>query len=800
MKKTIVGVLMMLSMLTLGQNCNYKMTGYIYGENQETPLSGVIITDAYHRTYTTNAEGYFEIENLCPGKQDFVLTYPNYKEQHLTEQLTQNKQLTWSMQPKVINLKEVESTATHRKTKVFEQELRKEEIQQYNAQTLGSALKEITGVSGLETGNSIVKPMIHGLHSSRVVLLNNGTRQEDMEWGVEHAPNIDVSSVEKMTIVNGVEALRYGGDAIAGVVLTEHKKLPTDSLWSGNIGLTGITNGRGGIGNVFLQKGFASRWAVQAGVSYRKNGDYEAPRYNLSNTGVEQKSFFVEGGLNKTDQKLIFGYSYFSNKLGILQASHIGSLADLANAINSDEPSYIGDFTYEINKPYQDIKHHLAQVKWQKKIKDKGEIEAKYAFQYNRRKEYDVRRGEVKDTPSMDFELTTHSGEVVFRTLGSKKWKTETGANLAYQVNYANPSTQVKRLIPDYDKYNLGAFASTEFTPNAAWRFLGGIRYDYDFISTKKYFNESYWEEMNYEEFNDHIIGEYGNQYLAKFDLKYHSLSASLGGEYKISPQSSIALTWSRANRAPNPAELFSEGLHHSALSIELGDVRLKQEKSNKWSVNYEQKIYLLHGLKLNMSLYYNKINDFIYQIPTGAEVTIRGAYPQWSYKQINASIAGIDIDADLDILSNLEWKSQLSYLYGQDLTNDLPLINMPPLGWKNEFKYALAKSKLKPHIKLAFDYTAKQHRYPDYNFVLENVVEDGAIVDKLVDISTPPDAYLLVNFSTGITTKIKGNKTDIHLDISNIFNKEYRNYLNRNRYYAANSGRQIQLQITYNF
>jgi iron complex outermembrane receptor protein len=43
----------------------------------------------------------------------------------------------------------------------------------------------------------------------------------EQEWGVEHAPNIDVNNFQHIDVIKGASALRYGSDAIGGVVVLE---------------------------------------------------------------------------------------------------------------------------------------------------------------------------------------------------------------------------------------------------------------------------------------------------------------------------------------------------------------------------------------------------------------------------------------------------------------------------------------------------------------------------------------------------------------------------------------------------
>ena len=66
---------------------------------------------------------------------------------------------------------------------------------------------------------------MHGLSGSRVVIVNDGNRLQDHEWGADHAPSISISEAENIQLIKGPSALRYGGDALGGVI----KILPKNS-------------------------------------------------------------------------------------------------------------------------------------------------------------------------------------------------------------------------------------------------------------------------------------------------------------------------------------------------------------------------------------------------------------------------------------------------------------------------------------------------------------------------------------------------------------------------------------------
>lgn len=81
------------------------------------------------------------------------------------------------------------------------------------------AIAHQPGVSQITTGSGISKPVIRGLGFNRVVVVNDGVRQEGQQWGDEHGIEIDPASVHSVEILKGPASLMYGSDAMAGVLI-----------------------------------------------------------------------------------------------------------------------------------------------------------------------------------------------------------------------------------------------------------------------------------------------------------------------------------------------------------------------------------------------------------------------------------------------------------------------------------------------------------------------------------------------------------------------------------------------------
>ena len=193
--------------------------------------------------------------------------------------------------------------------------------------------------------------MINGLHSSRILVLTNNVRLQDQEWGIEHAPNIDISAAGSISLIKGSNALEFAGDAIGGVIIVNPNRVyAKDSLYGKTV-LNGHQNGRG-YGMYIDYPIMDMGWFVGGQASYKRAGDFKAPDYNLTNTGNELRSFSMNTGFNSLEKVLMY-YSYLKMKLESSGFS-IGNVEDLVNAINSQQPLVIDNFIYNINPPKQE--------------------------------------------------------------------------------------------------------------------------------------------------------------------------------------------------------------------------------------------------------------------------------------------------------------------------------------------------------------------------------------------------------------------------------------------------------------
>jgi iron complex outermembrane receptor protein len=94
----------------------------------------------------------------------------------------------------------------------------------------------------------------------------------------------------------------------------------------------------------------------------------------------------------------------------------------------------------------------------------------------------------------------------------------------------------------------------------------------------------------------------------------------------------------------------------------------------------------------------------------------------------------------------------------------------------------------------------ARQKRFPNSNFQV-NLIQEGQLVSETVDISTPPPGFQRLDLYFSYNLKNKSSlKSQIRIIAQNLTNSEYRDYLNRMRFYSADLGRNLQVQLNFKY
>lgn len=650
------------------------------------------------------------------------------------------------------------------------------ELKAKSGENLGKVLESVAGVSLIQTGATIVKPVIQGMHSNRIIIANNGVRLESQQWGADHAPEIDPNIAQSIEVVKGAEAVRYGADAMGGVILIKPSKLPYGEKLQGKFNAGYATNGRGITSSATLEgkipstKHFA--WRIQSSI--KKAGDMKTADYFINNTGIKELNFSGAIGYERENFGTSIYYSRFSNELGIFYGAHIGNLDDLKQRFEVGYPSQTFPYSSKIEAPKQKTTHDLFRVSGFWKPSFGGHFKWQYAYQSNQRKEFNVRRLDRTKIPALHMELTSHIGDISWEKEWKKYWKSQLGFSYISQENYNKPGTGVVPVIPNFASRGLGFFAIQEFKKDK-WEVQGGARFDY--------------KNLHADGFDRNQI-RYGGRH------KFKNLTYSIGAAYQATEAIKIRSNLGMAWRAPHVNELYSNGLHHGAGTFDLGDKDLKSETGVKWINSFQ-----FHNEKvaLDINFFLQYIKNYIYDKPMGETRTLfSGVYPIFTYIQSDGFFRGGDISLNYAVTERLNYKGQVDLIYADDIKEDGYFPFIAPLKLTNELIWKIPNNSLLKNTSISINhhFTGRQNRY-------EVTQELPLLKTDLGNLRTSivPDAYHLFGFSANTSINFaESNTLTVYLLGENILNTKYKDYTNRFRYYAHDLGRNIQLKITLTF
>ena len=766
LKQLIVSVLLLLGMNAYSQDCSLILKGHVEDLDTREKLNGAtLLIIELNKEIVTDAQGDFSFEGLCPGKFTLRISHAGCETIEQNISLSKSRHIDIDMPHKKNTLGEVVvSSIKGTQNTGAKKELGAREMEQSKGQNLAEALSRLNGVTLLQTGSTVSKPVIHGLHSNRILTINNGVRQEGQQWGNEHAPEIDPFIAGKLEVIKGVDELKYGSDAIGGVILVEPKALLTTPGYRAELNTGYFTNNRQWIasGMYEAQPKNLHEFSFRLQGTYKRGANAATPDYRLNNTASEEKNFSLAAGLKRHSFGTELFYSFFDTRLGIFEGSHIGNRTFFDSAIknNRPDPVFTGEDSYTIGRPYQQVQHHLLKSRSTLQ-KGKNKFTLQLSLQKNYREEYDIVRSSTNTKPQHNLAITTISEELNWEHKGNNHFTHLLAANAMQQDNkYAG-----RYFIPAYRAYYYGGYYIGKFNKQK-WEVQAGIRYDNKNLYTNRVLA------------NGQVFDEYG------FNFSTIAISANAG--YKIAEGVKTNLNISLSSRAPQPNELLSNGMHQGTSTYEVGDINLKPEHSVNinWGSSWNN---ASKTFSAELNLYNNNIRNFIYMQPKPDQPVqvISGFLLQNVYQQNDVRLQGIDLTSRWSPFKRFDWQLNYSMLRARNLDSSDWLIRMPADRIGNIFSYNFKDGKKlrASYISAEYNYVFRQTRTPSETYVKQ-------------DYKEAPDAYGLVNVDAGTSIQINQVPVTVSIGIRNLFNTAYRDYLNSMRYFADETGRNFQFRL----
>lgn len=640
----------------------------------------------------------------------------------------------------------------------------KQDITLSMGKTLSSMLEQIGGVSSIQTGLTVAKPVIHGMYGNRILIINNGARLTGQQWGTDHAPEIDKNSAQTIEVVKGAEGIRYGSEALGGIILIDQKALPyRNNKIHGNMATMYGTNGKryaiNGMAEGSIMNLPNMAWRIQA--TYGNSGDRKTANYILNNTGNREFNLSASMGYKWRSYRIEGSYSLFRQKIGVMQSAQMGNEDLLRERILIGQPVYFTPYTRTIGYPHQKITHHTAMMKLFYTSELLGNFSWQTSYQKDDRRENRIRRMNNSDIPTVSLRLQSLQNMLKWEKK-YEEWTTEAGMQLINTENHSERGTGSVPIIPNYTETIFGLYALEKISKEK-WGAETGARFDYQNTKADGF---------------DWTGEQYGGKH------HFTNFTYSLGGHLNLIRNLRLTTNFGMAWRAPHVYELYSNGNELSSGTYVMGKSDLKSEHSYKWITSAQ---YSRNAIRIRIDAYMQWINNYIYDEPAKKNiVVVAGAFPLFQYKQTSAFFRGFDLDVHILPCTTLDYHFVASKIWANErkTNNYLPYIPSArftqSITWKPKTTHML-----KPTLSINHRFVARQKRF-----------------DPSTDlISFAPNSYNLFGIEGGVNWETSsGQSFCLMITGDNLFNKEYKEYTNRSRYYAHDAGRDIRCTVAWNF
>lgn len=608
------------------------------------------------------------------------------------------------------------------------------------------AIAHIPGVSQVTTGSGISKPVIRGLGFNRVLVVNDGVRQEGQQWGDEHGVEIDQHTVHSVEIVKGPASLRYGSDAMAGAIVFHHAPVPLEGEMKANV-FSGFQINNGlwdySLNMQGNQRGFVWNTLYSGKLAHDYKNRYDG---YVHGSRYKEQSVSQMLGINKH-----YGYSHLT-----LSYYHL-----TPGIVEGEEE---GNKSYGKTLPFQQIHHYKAVLNNSFRLGD-GTLKAILGYQLNHRQEFEESQNEC----GLDFALHTMTYDVHYDWAQMMGWQFSVGMNGMYQKS---ENRGVEFLIPNYHLFDYGLFAMAS-KQVGKMNFSGGIRYDLRRLHS------------------DALIEDKEQRFDA-FCRSFQGLSGSLGMTYEIAKGLSAKLNLSRGFRAPNISELGSNGVHEGAQLYQKGNEFLKPENSWQLDLGIDYSSSFVYA---QVALFANRIGNYIFSermAGDNGKPVFFDNVPVYQYTSGNARIMGGELSVDIHPISHLHIGNSFAYVnsvqsHRPSEAKYLPFTPAPR--WNTDVKYEFicgGSTFDNLFVKLAMECNLRQSHFYAVN---------------QTETATP--SYTLFHLYAGTDVCHHGKRLfSLYFSGENLFDRAYQNHLSRLKNLGLNpmTGRQGVYNMGRNF
>ncbi|MBK8003199.1 MAG: TonB-dependent receptor [Gemmatimonadetes bacterium] len=613
-----------------------------------------------------------------------------------------------------------------------------ENLHAAQAPSLGETLNQVAGVHSLSTGAGIGKPVIRGLTSNRVLILDEGQRMETQQWGDEHGPNIETAMADRIEVIRGPASVLYGSDALGGVVNIIPRPLPSAEPGTTQVGgeltATYRSNTREPDG-AFLLEAARGNLGVRATLSGRAGDDVRTPDYRLWNSG----------------NRALGGTLAVGTRGGWGGITATVSRRDEKVELTDEDPAAT---------PFQRIGTTRLRVDGDLPL-GASRLELKLGAERNRRREFEA-SGDTE--AALELLSRNYTADALLHHTVFGQLRGIVGVSgLRTEFDKAGEET----LIPNTDVTGLGVYAFEQVTLGRLDLSVGA-RYDYRYLAVR-----------------DTTLP-------VDQDRTWNSLTGNLGLLYRVAEPVAVVFNVGRGFRAPSSFDLFSNGVHEGTVAFERGNAGLATEKS----LNTDLALRLQTArAAVELGGFVNWVEDFIYTVPTG-QTDPGSGFQIYDVTQGNARLSGVELAGQVHPTRWLHLQGTADYVRGTNTSTGNPLPAMPPfrVTWNVRLETAGRGYISEPYLLFSGESHARQGRL--------DPAEASFFADAFGGKGYRSAAYSLVNLGGGFSLGPSPKALHVDLVVRNLFNTAYADFLSRLKTNAENPGigRNVVLRLSSRF
>jgi iron complex outermembrane recepter protein len=633
------------------------------------------------------------------------------------------------------------------------------ELQRSLSWSLAATLEGEPGLALQTYGPAPAQPVIRGMGSDRVLVLEDGGRMGDLSHTApDHAVGVDPIAADRIEVVRGPAGLLYGSNALGGVVNVIREEVPRRMPHhvSGTLSTQFESVNRGGTAAGVVRAPLGSAFAVRGEGTFRKGGDIRTPLGNLD--GTDSRGYNVGAGASWIPDWGFVGASFRAYELnhGIpgefdgeqIPGAHPGG-------VDAETSRLVGRFEAAHNQgfgPFSGV-----------------ELDASFISYLHQEIEGIVGEGDdVRKVVGAEFDQLTATTSLVGRHVHEPngiRLEGAVGANFFWQdlitrgqYPGSRSAEELGAAVYVYEELDLSPF-----------RLQAGLRYDWTRIEPR-----------------DKRPIQTTDRQIPVSTRTFSDFSGSVALLRDFPAGWTVGASLARAFRTPAIPELFSDGPHLADFSYDIGNPELRSEtglgadlfvRLNRGSVNAE------------ITAFRNKLDNYIYYFPTGEIDPRLFRFPVFEARGDDALFQGVDGKIQVEPRSRWVLEATASYVRATRTGEDDPLPQIPPLNGRIGVRYETPRY----FATLGWRGAAAQERVPN---PIPSPIEEGEVIIP----ERPTDGYGLVNAGAGIQWTARGGVHSVVLQVDNLLNDEWRSHLSRVKDVAPEPGRNVQLLYRVSF